>query len=734
MIVFRLQTSEVVICAHAEKFSEAYSAAESRNDIIQNSTTYSVSDTIDLVFELINPMTMQLEQVPMNAMTHPVFFENTEYTFDFSFSNILDKPPILRTSHSKLINMEARFNRVGDYLPVSINYGNEIGNTVLCVDYSINGMSRRVMLNFEIFPRKMNYKKDYLAIVRDINNEYSGLVLSYLKQTHHGLSTGSELNNPIIWWQTFEGLYQDLIKYTSMIIERPYRKLSEDCTYVKLDRIKKTSPLLEEEISRNRHIPNRYYVIGNKIRTHDNPENRFVKYIIFFVYENLIKIQDMILSRYGSQLTAQCRAQIEERVLRLKILRNQHFFTLIGKPTRLKQESLVIHKASGYSQVFRAWIILEKGIDFLKGVKKIELKNIDELYQLWCFVKLKRIIGRLLPMDSEEERYDPPISRRTFFFETGTQKRVVFKLKNTDEVELIHEFSYRSSSSQNRSYTLEQAPDIVLRITKSDLKDKYTFTYLFDAKYRIKNAKNIDHDMDEPPADAINQLHRYRDAIFYENKVSNRPEKEVIGGYILFPGSVGVEELKNCDYFNSISKINIGAFPFKPNNDEIDQVIAEHLKGLLEASTEEILSGVIPHKHLKYENPNPQALIGIVSSEQQIEYFTRTRAILYHTGAAKPAKFGYSELKYFVPYISGKGVSEYYDILEYKLVKRNEIFPQSDPMYKPNDQSERLVLTLGNKHRIKGEGFYKLNESIRVYKYTSLYNLRNPDGEKIKVI
>ncbi|HPV15273.1 MAG TPA: DUF2357 domain-containing protein [Candidatus Cloacimonadota bacterium] len=741
MIVLKLQTSAFILCVHADRFVEAYAAAEKRNEGLRNATTYSV-DGVDTTkdgkdkaeFELYDPESGQLGKTKLGSKVHPVFFENTEYIFDLTFTNTLDRAPILRTSHSKLYQMEKRFNRSNDYLPILINYGNEIGNTLLCVDYCINGQNRRVLLGYEVFPRKMNYKEDYLAIIKDINDEYTGLVLSYLKKTFHGLSTGSELNNPIIWWETFQDLFDELIKYTTMIIDHPYRKLSKDHQYLKLDRIKRADPLLEEEIARYRHIPNKYYSIENKVRSLDNPENRFLKYMVFFIYENYLKIRYMILANYSSQLTSDTMREIDERGQKLKILKRHHFFTLIGKPTHLKQESLVLHKASGYSQVFRAWIILEKGIDFLNGLKKIELKNIDELYQLWCFVKLKRMIGSLLPVDTVEERFEPPINKRTFFFESGLQKKVVFKRYNSDEVEILHEFRYKQDMSENRTYTLEQKPDIVLKITKNDLKDKYTFTYLFDAKYRIGEAEDQEFGIDKPPEDAINQMHRYRDAIYYENKVTNRPEKEVIGGYILFPGSVGAEEFRNSNYFKSIGKINIGAFPFKPNNDEIDFILSEHLKGLLEASTEDILNGIIPHKELQYEQPNPQALIGIVSSEKQIEYFTGAKAVLYHTGKVKPSKFGYSELKYFVPYISKKGMREYYEILEYKLEKRNEIFPPGNKLHEQNDQSERLVLTLGNRHLINGDAYYKLDVPMRVYNYTTLYNLRNPEGDKIKVI
>lgn len=60
--------------------------------------------------------------------------------------------------------------------------------------------------------------------------------------------------------------------------------------------------------------------------------------------------------------------------------------------------------------------------------------------------------------------------------------------------------------------TTVQRPDIVLRLTKEN--DNMLFTYLFDAKYRINDTQIGGHDV--PPPDAIDQMHRYRDAIYYK--------------------------------------------------------------------------------------------------------------------------------------------------------------------------------------------------------------------------
>ena len=65
-------------------------------------------------------------------------------------------------------------------------------------------------------------------------------------------------------------------------------------------------------------------------------------------------------------------------------------------------------------------------------------------------------------------------------------------------------------------------------------------------------------------------MHRYRDAIYYGNRQDAEgmrypQNKEVIGGYILFPGRVSeVDKLENKYFLRSIKSVNIGAYPLLP--------------------------------------------------------------------------------------------------------------------------------------------------------------------------
>jgi hypothetical protein len=229
--------------------------------------------------------------------------------------------------------------------------------------------------------------------------------------------------------------------------------------------------------------------------------------------------------------------------------------------------------------------------------------------------------------------------------------------------------------------------------------------------------------------------------IYYVNKEKNKPEKEVIGAYVLFPGTGEIETIKATDYYKSISQVNIGAFPLRPNDNINRQLLEEHLKTILELNTESILNGIIPHKNTTYENHNPEVLIGIVNKGNQTAYFDGEDRLIYHSGKVKPSKLknedsGYvkikSDIKYFAPYFSGKGIKEYYEIEDFMLMPRNEIFPIGHALFKSSDLSDRLVIKLGKKYIINNGKYFTC--PIMVYRYTKLDLIRNPNGSQIEVV
>ncbi len=96
-------------------------------------------------------------------------------------------------------------------------------------------------------------------------------------------------------------------------------------------------------------------------------------------------------------------------------------------------------------------------------------------------------------------------------------------------------------------------------------------TYLFDAKYRIDGKVN---GVDSPPDDSINQMHRYRDAIYYKdnNEGDAALKKEVIGGYILFPGDGEPADVQVANFLQNHRAGQYRCIPFATERREKQDV------------------------------------------------------------------------------------------------------------------------------------------------------------------
>jgi len=740
MDLLRITTNDYELTVRADGVDISFRRAALRNTSIENSTTYSFLGGSVNKFELAtntnNELVDQLTDSAFNLPTHPVFFENKDYYFDIVFRTQTDAEPVI---YSSLQEVKRSFisRKVNDkfFLTGAVNYRNDIGKSDFVIRYKKEGVSISQKLSFEVFPVKLDYKSDYKSIIADINKEFSSLVFDVLKKTYTGFKEGNEINNDIIWWGVFGQLYKDIISSAKLILNKPHNRLIRNNYFSKADRIRNLNYELEEQIAEHRENTQRYYRVERKTLTTNTLENQFFKYSIFYVLQKFISIKHKLLNNkeFKLRITDEFKAELEQVEKEFSVITHHPFFKQISEFRGMKQESLVLQKASGYSSLFRSWIILKRGIDFLDGVNKIELKGIDKLYQIWCFIEMKNMIQTILNKNPEEVNLaDLLVEGFTIQLSKDRKSRVSFKKDNGDLIELFHELKYTNTISDNTlTHTVNQEPDIVLRITKNDLKENLQFTYLFDAKYRLVS-DDIENGKDFPPEDAINQMHRYRDAIFYqENREKDKPKKEVIGAFVLFPGSESSDKTKEHYFQKSIANVNIGAYPLIPgaNKNYNSSLLKEFLKNILEIkeSVRILNEDVVPYKAMKYEDPDAFVLAGFVSDENQKKYFTSGTAKVYHipvyrkNGSINTIR-NLDKLKYFCPVIDG--VAEYYEITDIKVIPRRDIFDREEfGMYK-DDGASYFVFTLSNK-KLLGKIIESAVGGNRVFRYAKLSELRS---------
>ncbi len=163
--------------------------------------------------------------------------------------------------------------------------------------------------------------------------------------------------------------------------------------------------------------------------------------------------------------------------------------------------------------------MLKNSLDLVDGKTDIGTKKIWELYEIWCYLVMKRLIAKVLELDlskpNEHVREDKSEMLNTIVKSGMTHKVEFDNVLNGDVVRLEYQHTYNRKTARFNTSTTEQRPDIVVTVKK---RNGFVLTYLYDAKYRVQDdVKDGDLDdgvtidvADYPLPDAINQMHRYR--------------------------------------------------------------------------------------------------------------------------------------------------------------------------------------------------------------------------------
>lgn len=585
-----------------------------------------------------------------------VFFENTEYPLNVRGNNKeLESITMILSGHKRSDN-EKKSNIYcdGGELYGTLNFKNQVGMVDFTFIYRIKGETETRELTFttEVLSYKLNYRSDLKSIIVDIEHEYAMLSQSFMKDTYLQIRENSHSKTTdLIWWQIFRTCYDKILSSASLIIDRPKRRLKVEPKYERAERLRFLSRELENEYNIHKDDPNHLYRTEEMILSHNTIENRFLKYALKEMLRRFVKIKGHLLNVLKWDDQRQVAYDIEEKEKELRRINNHPFFRGVGQFKGFTQDSLVMKQALGYKDIMQQWIILQCGYDLEEGTRKLEVKDISELYEIWCYIKVKNIVKKILEERGEEvhQMKDGRVVTRDLIPQLlyGTESKMVLLRK--DGIELasvsynaqVEEINLPNVSSieGTDTYTTVQRPDIVLRLAKEG--DNILYTYLFDAKYRIADKKRPT-DLDTPPVDAINQMHRYRDAIYYTQEDKESPKKEIIGGYVLFPGTVPSEKIIDGSYYyeQSNRRIGIGAFPLKPdhfiqdektgelivNPGSSEQALEKQIRKWLEEedSRQHLLERSIPQKGLEYSIAQPETivLIGKVRNQEQYQWIT----------------------------------------------------------------------------------------------------------------
>lgn len=671
MELLTIEHKDFTMIVECTKFDGIWNKAKSNVGEDKLYSTYSWSEGVESVKRTLDAdHEIDIEQgVPAPATffdnaDYPIWIEFKDYVKDAQFGSILQ-------------NDNDRFSFRRHILAGFINYKNEIGRSEIQIIYKVDKETRAFRFGFEVLSTKLDYHEHWRTIVEDIEREYRMLSLDYMRRTFHGFSPDQNGEHPdIVWWSVFEGEQQKFIKACKSIIDRPRHRLHGEEVYLRADQLKQTPHNIENRLAEHRKEPAYLYRVEQHILSNDTQENRFLKFALHQIskrYEDLRQRIEAVKTASGTMKSAMLATSET-----LKRLQHHPFFRTIGRFKGISQESMVLQKATGYSQVYRTWNLLRRAYSLNDGLYRLQTKDIATLYEIWCFIEVSHIVKAQLHLDDEEVEHRNRMEMNGIFsweLGKGEHSRILFRKDGVELAELVYNPKNADKENDNVGMkdlvvpTVPQKPDIVLQLTKNDLQQGMKMTYLFDAKYRIDGK---DKGVDVPPDDAINQMHRYRDAIYYKDYDANALKKEVIGGYILFPGDGEPNDVAVSKFYKTIKEVNIGAFPLRPKDVENRKLLENFIDELIHTKSYETIAHVIPQKGAYVEVGN-RVLIGLVKEDNRLfQAFMDGTATLYYSGKQFPTTIALQDLHFFMPYIKGKGIRDVYEIVKVRTITGKE--------------------------------------------------------------
>lgn len=596
--------------------------------------------------------------------------------------------------------------RSGKMLSGIINFRGDIGYSDLYV--FVNGREH-LKVTVEVYPSKIDYKEDYKALLNDVNEEIYNLAYGFLSRTY----LGSEISNKnsstyTEFYSILNYIYERLLKAIDIIIYNPHHGLVKEsrvCKYHSLrSSNKETIKWLEKRphIMKNidgKYLPEQALQI-TKSMTYETNENRFLKFILLKIISKI----DMFIKNYTKSPWKSDDEVISKLILMKKQIAkkiNGSFLKNINENNQNNSISLVFSMGSGYREVYKYYLMLQKGLNINSNILFISMKDLPLLYEYWCFIKINSILRKkykLISSDFIKINNEGIV----LSLKKGIGSTIVYENPNTKE---RFKVMYNTGTISN---TVNQKPDNILSIDKEGNAKSYEF--IFDAKYKIDDRYDYKKRYGGigPKEEDINTMHRYRDAIIYKNKNDNSYKNCIFGAFVLFPYN-NEEKYREHNFYKSIDEVNIGGIPFLPST---TSMMEEFLDTLINESSyatfERALDQIGSEDNLKDEYfTEKNVLIGPVKDEKQFKVSLEGR--FYHVPKTQ-VDFINNNIKYIALSQPSKvfkedgGISYYGKVMSIEEVKRSSILEL------PKSSEEIYYL-------IRVEKWIKLSKKIEVMGY-----------------
>ncbi len=631
------------------------------------------------------------------------------------------------------VNLTKSFQRIGEIYLGVIEFSSDIGLSNFIISKDCKNI---VSLDIEVFPSKIDYRKDYEEIMMDINEEIYSLAFGLIGNTYLKTSlidTNNQTNAEFI--NILKYIFDDLEKAIKRVIANPKHNVQTVEVVRKAEKAKAPSrntifylrshpsALVKRQNGFIKGRDSNYIatmvVDKRKITTVDIYENRFVKYMIIKIIKRLKVIENNI---YANKETSKGKLEYLNFIkCKIKILEKyiKYNFNNISDIKGKKTMSLVFQMAPGYKEIYKKYIMLSKGLALGDGLYQMTPKKLYALYEMWCYMKIHRILSDLGYKVLEYGILKYKNNGLYLNLNQDSEAKMVYE-SDRNKVELWYQKYYSSP-------TTSQKPDTVLCIKNLNNEDDNRI-YIFDAKYRINVDKN---GVIGPCEDDINVMHRYRDSIVSKLINSIQFKYDTFGAYVMFPYG-DEEKFEKHSFYKSIEEVNIGAFPMLPNS---TRLITQHLKNIIEQSSLEARSnrvvideydeyGKFKHKNVMIVNVKDRNHLNAYKENRfyhiPIENLSKLKSSIEYLAFYQPKGKGSKNDKF----LDEGGIRYYGKIESYREYIREDC---SEIKVTPGTEKRKYI-------RIELEDIKEISKiepiqyGVRLVSYTTMYLLKKAEN------
>jgi predicted component of viral defense system (DUF524 family) len=514
----------------------------------------------------------------VTCTTTPLFFENTIYDCYLtsqSGETDLELPPGASLRH-----------RTGAFTHHAISFGNDVG----WADLTVRDAGEVVRLRFEVFPIKIDYRTDYTALRDEVAAMTRSLAMTVQARTF-GAAAPAPSAEPTLaeWIALVKGYFEQFVRTANTVIANPHSTLITALEQVEAARARRVDVRalerrLRRPLSRSGvvsasgvQLPRRVPEVRRKT-TFDNPENRYIKYLLL---ETLRKMQQISVAQdtgdEDADITAEqrffqaLRPEATAMMRRIQGLLRAPSLAEIQPQLPNSLFSPVLYRHPAYSAFVQTARLLNSGLSLQGGALEIGIKNIAQLYEYWCFLRLVKLFGESFSLE-QQSLVQMRHLRLVIVLAKGKEAAVTFRDITSDKrLCLLYDRMFKGLP------TVSQRPDNVIQLASEER------LYILDAKYRLAYDTDYENRYGGvgPTIEDINTMHRYRDAIVLPHplKPGEFQRGIVQGAAVLFPFK-DETAYRNHRFYKSLAEVQIGGLPFLPGPATL---VEQHIRGILKA-------------------------------------------------------------------------------------------------------------------------------------------------------